>query len=396
MKNHSFFSDISLSAASAGFIAVLVGYASTLVIVLQAATASGASPEMLESWVWALGVGMGLGCIGMSLYYKRPIIVAWSTPGAALLITSLSGNSIEQAIGIFIFVGLLTLLTGLSGWFDAITKRIPFPLASAMLAGILIQFGFNIFGSLKAQPLMVGIMFVTYLLARRIIPRYAVVAVLIAGFVSASSLDLIQFQHVTWSLATPVWVWPEFDLNLLIGVGLPLFIVTIASQTVPGIAILRSTSTGKLPVSSLMSWCGGLNILFAPFGAFALGYAAITAALCASEESHPDPNKRYVAGVFTGIFNIIAGVCGSAVVGIFAAFPAAMVAALAGLALLGTISASLVSAFEEVDYREAALLTFLVTASGVSFFNIASAFWGIVIGVLTLTVSRLINFSKSS
>ncbi|MCF2947713.1 benzoate/H(+) symporter BenE family transporter [Paraglaciecola aquimarina] len=394
MKSQSFLSDLSLSAVSAGFISVLVGYASTLVIVLQAATVSGASTEMLESWVWALGVGMGIGCIGLSLYYKRPIIVAWSTPGAALLITSLSGASIGQAIGIFVFVGVLTLIIGLSGWFDAITRRIPLPLASAMLAGILIQFGFNIFGSMQVQPLMVGIMFVTYLAAKRLLPRYAVVAVLIAGFVSAYYLDLIKLEHVAWSVATPVWVWPEFDINLLVGVGLPLFIVTITSQTLPGIAILRSTSPEKLPVSSLISWCGGLNILFAPFGAFALGYAAITAALCASEESHPDPKKRYIAGVSCGVFNILAGVCGSAVVGLFAAFPGAMVAALAGLALLGTISGSLVSAFQAPDYREAALLTFLVTASGVSFFDIASAFWGIVIGIIALAVSHTRNKSQ--
>ncbi|MDU0354464.1 benzoate/H(+) symporter BenE family transporter [Paraglaciecola aquimarina] len=389
MKNQSFLSDLSLSAVSAGFISVLVGYASTLVIVLQAASASGASTDMLESWVWALGVGMGIGCIGLSLYYKRPIIVAWSTHGAALLITSLTGNSIEQAIGIFVFVGALTLLTGVSGWFDTITKRIPLPLASAMLAGILIQFGFNIFGSMQTEPLMVGIMFITYLVAKRLLPRYSVVAVLIAGFISAYWLDLIKLEHVSWSLATPVWVWPEFDISLLIGVGLPLFIVTITSQTLPGIAILRSTSKEKLPVSSLISWCGGLNILFAPFGAFALGYAAITAALCASEESHPDPQKRYIAGVFCGVFNIVAGVCGSAVVGLFAAFHGAMVAALAGLALLGTISGSLVSAFQAPDYRESALITFLVTASGVSFFNIASAFWGIVIGLIALAASRV-------
>lgn len=398
MKLKTFFADLSLSAVSAGFIAVLVGYASTLVIVLQAAQASGATQDMLSSWVWALGVSMGIGSILLSLYYKRPIIVAWSTPGAALLITSLNNNSIEQAIGIFVFVGVLTLITGFSGWFDYITKRIPFPLASAMLAGILIQFGFNLFGSMQTEPLMVGIMFTTYLIARRIIPRYAVVAVLIAGFVSAYYFNMLALENVSWSLAIPIWVWPEFNLNLLIGVGLPLFIVTISSQTVPGIAILRSTSQGKLPTSSLLSWSGVLNILFAPFGAFALSFAAITAALCASEESHPDPNKRYIAGVFCGVFNITAGICGTAVVGLFAVFPAAMIAALAGLALLGTISASLVSAFAQNDYREAALITFLVTASGVSFFNIASAFWGIVFGVITLFASQLgkkINHNKT-
>ena len=368
MKIKTFISDLSLSAISAGFIAVLV--------------------EMIDSWIWALGMSMGLGCLGLSWYYKRPIIIAWSTPGAALLASTLSGNSIGQAIGIFVFVGALTLITGLSGWFDAITKRIPLPLASAMLAGILVQFGLSIFTSLQSDPLMVGIMLVTFLLAKRWLPRYATVAVLIAGFMCAYSFDLVNLGQIRWSLAMPVWTWPEFNLSLLVGVGLPLFVVTMTSQNVPGIAILRSTGHNQAPVSPILSWTGGLNVLFAPFGAFTLNLAAITAAICASEEAHPDPDKRYIAGVFTGLFNVLAGICGATVVSLFAAFPAAMISALAGLALLGIIGASLQSTFEHPDYRDAALITFLVTASGVSFFNIASAFWGIAIGLGTLAISR--------
>jgi benzoate membrane transport protein len=389
MHLKSFASDLSFSAISAGFIAVLVGYASAWAIVYQAAIAAGASLEMIDSWIWALGVSMGLGCLGLSLYFKRPIIIAWSTPGAALLATSLDGNSIAEAIGIFVFVGLLTLLTGLSGWFDRLTKRIPLPLASAMLAGILVQFGLSIFTSMQTDPLMVGLMLFTYLLAKRWLARYAIVAVLIVGFVCAYGFDLINLQQVKWSLAIPIWIWPEFNLSLLIGIGLPLFVVTMTSQNVPGIAILRSTGHNQVPVSPILSWTGALNLLFAPVGAFTLNLAAITAAICASEEAHPDPDKRYVAGVFAGIFNIIAGICGAAVVSLFAAFPAAMISALAGLALLGIINTSLQATFEQPHYRDAALITFLVTASGVSFFNIASAFWGITIGLGTLAISRI-------
>jgi benzoate membrane transport protein len=186
----------------------------------------------------------------------------------------------------------------------------------------------------------------------------------------------------------PVWVWPEFNLSLLIGVGFPLFIVTMTSQNVPGVAILRATGHSQVPVSPILSWTGVLNILFAPFGAFSLNLAAITAAICASDEAHPDPDKRYIAGVFAGLFNILAGICGAAVVSLFAAFPTTMISALAGLALLGIISASLQATFEQPDYRDAALITFLVTASGVSFLDIASAFWGITIGLSALAVSR--------
>ncbi|WP_371195118.1 benzoate/H(+) symporter BenE family transporter [Glaciecola sp. SC05] len=389
MKLGTFISDISFSALSAGFIAVLVGYASAWVIVYQAAIAVGASQDMIDSWIWALGMSMGLGCLGLSLYYRRPIIIAWSTPGAALLATTLTGNSIGEAIGIFVFVGVLTLLTGLSGWFDALTKRIPLPLASAMLAGILVQFGLSIFTLLQSDPLIVGLMLVAFLFAKRWLPRYAIVTVLIVGFVCAYGFDLINLQQVRWSLSTPIWTWPELNLSLLIGVGLPLFVVTMTSQNVPGIAILRTTGHNQTPVSPILSWTGGLNVLFAPFGAFTLNLAAITAAICASEEAHPEAEKRYIAGVFAGVFNILVGICGATVVSLFAAFPASMISALAGLALLGIISASLQSTFEQAKYTDAALITFLVTASGVSFFNIASAFWGITIGLGTLAISRI-------
>ena len=389
MKIGKLISDISLSAVSAGFIAVLVGYASAWVIVYQAAVAAGASQDMVESWSWALGMSMGLACLGLSLYYKRPIIIAWPTPGAALLATTLNGNSISEAIGIFMFVAFLTLITGLSGWFDRLTKRLPLPLASAMLAGILLQFGLSLFTSLQADPILVGSMLLCYFIAKIVLPRYAVVLVLLVGFIGAFMLDTINIKQVTWALAHPIWVSPQFNLSLLIGVGVPLFIVTMTSQNVPGVAILRSTGYKHVPISPILSWTGGLNLLFAPFGAFTLNLAAITAAICASEEAHPDPNKRYIAGVFAGIFNILVGIGSATVVSLFAAFPSSMIAALAGLALLGTIGASLAQTVQEAKYREAALITFLVTTSGVSFFNIASAFWGIVLGLATLGISRL-------
>lgn len=388
MKVKQFTSDVSLSAITAGFVAVLVGYASAWVIVYTAAVAAGASQAMINSWIWALGISMGLACLGLSLYYKRPIIIAWSTPGAALLASSLTGTTISESLGIFVFVGALTLLTGLSGWFDALTKRVPMPLASAMLAGILVQFGLNTFVSLQAEPLMVGVMIITLFIAKRWLPRYAILAVLLSGFMCAYTLNLVDLNQVTWGLSTPIWTTPSFNLSLLIGVGIPLFIVTMTSQNMPGVAILRSANYEQTPISPILSWTGLLNIVFAPFGAFSLNLAAITAAICASSESHPNPEKRYIAGVFAGLFNILFGVFGVTVVSLFAAFPTAMISALAGLALLSTISASLHGTFQAPEYRDAALITFLVTASGVSFFDVASAFWGILIGLSALGLSK--------
>lgn len=380
--------DFSFSALSAGFLAVLIGFASAMAIVFQAAQAAGATQEMIVSWVWALGIGMGLGCIGLSLYYKRPIIIAWSTPGAALLATSLNGVTIDKAIGIFIFVAILTLLLGISGWFDRLTRRIPLPLASAMLAGILLQFGLHIFAALETKPILVGSMLLVYLLAKRLFPRYAIMLVLATGFGVAYGSDLLDFSALNLALARPVWVSPQFDIAHLIGIGIPLFIVTMTSQNIPGVAILKSSGYQAQPISPIISWTGGINLILAPFGGFSFNLAAITAAICTSTEAHADPHKRYIAGVACGVFNIIAAIGAVTVVSLFAAFPAALVAALAGLALLGTIGSSLVAATSHSDYRDSAVITFLITASGVSFFGIASAFWGIVIGMVAHSLSN--------
>lgn len=379
----SFLSDLSLSAISAGFIAVLVGFASAMAIVFQAAVAAGASQEMIVSWVWALGWGMGIGCLGLSLYYKRPIIIVWSTPGAALLATSLTDISIEQAIGVFVFVAVLILITGLSGLFDTLTKRIPLPIAAAMLAGILLQFGLGIFTSLKASPLLVASMFVVFIIAKRWLPRYAIMLVLLCGLSVAFWQNSLVVEALNFTLAKPVWVMPDFNLSYLIGIGIPLYIVTMTSQNIPGVAILKSSGYGAQPISPILSTTGVINLILAPFGGFTFNLAAITAAICTSEEAHPDPDKRYIAGVSAGVFNILAGIGGATVVSLFAAFPTALIAALAGLALLSTISASLMAATEKAQYRDPAIITFLVTASGVSFFDIASAFWGLVLGLLS-------------
>ena len=383
-----FLSDISLSAVSAGLIAVLVGFASAMAIVFQAAQASGANEQHIVSWVWALGIGMGIGCIWLSVKYKRPIIVAWSTPGAALLATTLTDATIAQSVGIFVFVGALTLIVGISGWFEKLTRQIPLALASAMLAGILVQFGINIFTSLQASPLLVTAMLATYLICKRVVPRYAIVMVLFCGVSVALFSDNLAADNIELSFALPVWVTPVFDLALLLGVGLPLFIVTMTSQNVPGVAVLKASGFGQQPISPIITTTGGLNLLLAPLGGFAFNLAAITAAICTSEEAHPDPDKRYVAGIFTGIFNIIAGLFAVTVVSLFSIFPQAMIAALAGLALLSTIGMSLNTAVNDVHHRDAAIITFLVTASGISLFGIASAFWGIVIGLVASQFSK--------
>lgn len=373
--------DFSLSAVIAGFITVLVGFTGAGVIVFQAAQALNASPAEIASWMWALGLGMGLTCIALSWRYRQPVVTAWSTPGAALLITAADGVSMPEAIGAFLFCGVLLTLCGFSGWFEKIMDRIPLPLASAMLAGVLLKFGMNLFVAMQTQFVMTIAMFLLYLAMRRTQPRYAVLSALVLGILIAGAQGLLRLEDVQLQLASPVWITPQFSASSLIGIGLPLFIVTMASQNVPGVATIRSFGYDT-PISPLIGWTGAATLLLAPFGAFALNLAAITAAISMGREAHEDPDKRYVAAISAGIFYLIIGLFGATVAAVFAALPVALVSAIAGLALLGTIGNSLSIALSAEQDREAALITFLVTASGLALFGISSAFWGLVAGVL--------------
>ncbi len=377
-------------AITAGFVAVLVGYTGSAVIVFQAAQAAGASSEQTISWMMVLGLGMGVLSIGLSLYYRMPIIVAWSTPGAALLATSLTGVTLAQAVGAFVFSAVLITLAGVTGWFARIMDRIPLSLASAMLAGILFQFGVEVFVSMQNQFLLVFGMFAVYLLCKRLLPRYAILLVLVVGLALCAWLDLLDFSDFSFHIGELAYVAPEFSPSVLIGVGIPLFIVTMASQNIPGIAVLRASGY-QPPVSPVIGWTGFATLLLAPFGGFAINLAAITAAICAGPEAHEDPSKRYIAGVANGVAYLIVGLFGAAVAGLFAAFPQEFVLSLAGLALLGTIAASLHGAVADADSREAAVITFVVTASGASLFGIGAAFWGLVAGGVALFIFKKQN-----
>ena len=380
--------DISLSAVAAGFVAVLIGFASSVAIVFQAADMAGANEALKVSWIMVLGLGMGATCFFLSLWYKSPVITAWSTPGAALLATSLTGASYAEAIGVFIFAGGLMLLLGISGLFDRLMRWIPLPVACAMLVGVLFNFGVAIFTSLETDPLIVAVMIVAYLVCKVVLPRYAVIMVLIAGVVMVLLQPHAAFSGIPLSIGSMSFVAPEWNTSLILGVGVPLFIVTLTSQNIPGVAVMRA-SKYETPVSNIISWTGITTVLLAPFGGFAFNLAAITAAICSGEECHKDPSKRYIAGLSAGVFYALAGLAGATVVGLFAVFPKTMIAALAGIALLGTISANLKAAFDEERYREPALITFLTTVSGVSFFGVASAFWGICFGLTVLLIQNL-------
>lgn len=382
-------SDVSLSAVSAGFVAVLVGFTSSVAIVFSAARALGADQAQVGSWIWALGLGMGLGSLGMSLLWRKPVMIAWSTPGAALLATAAASGefTLAQATGAFLACALLCTLAGVTGLFERVMDRIPLPLASALLAGVLARFGLDAFVALGARPGPVLAMLAAYLVGRRLWPRYAVPGMLVVATVAALASGSLALEGVELARARPVFVAPEWDLAALVSLGLPLFVVTMASQNLPGVAAIRHAGF-ELPISRILTITGLLTLLLAPFGAFALNLAAITAALALSREAHEDPSRRYVAAVACGAFYVVVGFFGATVADLLAAFPRELVTALAGFALLGTITSGLTSALTSEPTREAALLTFLVTLSGVTLGGIGSAFWGVVAGALALLLTR--------
>lgn len=370
----------SLPHISAGFVSILVGYSSAAAIVFQAAAAGGASPAEIGSWMWALGIGLGLNCIILSFWYKAPIITAWSTPGAALLVTSLPGIPMADAIGAFLFCSALLTLCGITGWFEKIMQIVPQSLATAMLAGVLLRFGLDAFVALESQFLMVAMMLCSYILGKLFLPRYVIPMTFLVGILYAHFQDLIEPAPIALTLTTPILTLPSFDLQTLLGIGIPLFMVTMASQNVPGLAVLRAHGY-KTPASPLISWTGITGLLLAPFGGFAFNLAAITAAICMGEVVDPDPAKRYRAAIWAGIFYIILGLLGGAVAGLFTMFPKELIMGIAGLALLGTIGNSLKTAMEDDQEREAAMVTFAITASGVSLIGIGAPFWALVAGM---------------
>ena len=389
MPHMQFFKDLSLSAFTAGFVAVLVGFTSSVAIVFQAAQAFQATPAQITSWMWALGLGMGLCSLVPSLLLRKPVMVAWSTPGAAVLASAgLSGGfSMAEAVGAFMVCAVLITLAGVTRWFERVMNRIPTEIAAALLAGVLARFGMQAFAAAQTALPLVLLMLGAYLVARRWIPRYAVVITLALAIAFVELRGEMSWSAIRFELAMPVFTAPQFTLSAAISLALPLFVVTMASQNLPGVAVIRATGY-DLPISRLITMTGLATLVLAPFGGYALNFSAITAAICLGPEAHPDRDKRYTAAVSCGLLYVVIGIFGAVVTGLLTAFPKELVVAIAGLALLGTIGNGLAAALRDEPHREAALITFLVTLSGVVVAGVGSAFWGVVAGSLALFVQQ--------
>ncbi|EPL05046.1 benzoate/H(+) symporter BenE family transporter [Pseudomonas sp. CF161] len=370
-----------LAPILAALISVIVNYGGTFVLVFQAAQLGHLSPAQTASWVWSVSIGVGLTGAWLSYRYREPIITAWSTPGVAFLATIMPFTPYSEVIGAYVISAIGFILLGLSGAFERLVRLIPGGIAAGLLAGILLQFGINAFGGASADPLLVIVLVVAYALLRRFTSRFAVVGILAIGMALLLLQERVDLHSVHLSLAAPVFERPQFSMGAFLGVALPLFVITLTGQYMPGMLVLRNDGF-KTSANPILGITGLGSLLMAPFGAHAFNVAAITAAICTGPDAHPQPGKRYIAGLACGLFYVLVGVFGVTLASLFMILPRTFVTTLAGLALLGAIGGSLANAMAEVRTRETALITFLATAANVTLLGVGGAFWGLVAGLV--------------
>ncbi|MCK4207700.1 benzoate/H(+) symporter BenE family transporter [Brucella pituitosa] len=369
----------------AGLISVIVNYGGTFILVFQAAKVAGLSPELTASWVWSVSIGVGLTGLFLSWRYREPIITAWSTPAAAFLVTALATTPYAEAVGAFMISAAAFVALGLSGYFEKVIRLIPSGVASGLLAGILLQFGIGAFGGASLDPLLVGLLIVAYVVLKRFSARYAVVGILLLGLAFLLIQGRVDLSGLKLEFAAPVFTMPEFSLNALLSVALPLFLITLTGQYMPGMLVLRNDGF-KTSANPIVTVTGFGSLMMALFGSHAFNIAAITAAIATGKEAHEDSSKRWIAGIAAGCFYVLVGVFGVTLAAVFMAFPATFITTLAGLALLGTIGGSLAGAMADPLSREAALITFLAAAANINMLGIGGAFWGLVIGLIAYMV----------
>lgn len=369
----------------AGLISVIVNYGGTFILVFQAAKVARLSPELTASWVWSVSIGVGVTGLLLSWVSREPIITAWSTPAAAFLVVALGSTPYAEAVGAYLISAAAFVLLGLSGYFEKVIRLIPPGVAAGLLAGILLQFGIGAFVGMSIDPLLAGLLIVAYVLLKRFTARYAVVGILVLGLAFLLSQGRVDLSGLALEFAAPVFTVPEFSLNALLSVALPLFLITLTGQYMPGMLVLRNDGF-RTSANPIVTVTGLGSLLMAPFGSHAFNIAAITAAICTGREAHEEPGKRWIAGVAAGLFYILVGVFGVTLAAVFMAFPATFITTLAGLALLGTIGGSLASAMADAKSREASLITFLAAAANITLFGIGGALWGLLIGLLAYAV----------
>ncbi|MDC5353902.1 benzoate/H(+) symporter BenE [Acinetobacter baumannii] len=373
--------DWSISATVAGFLAVLISYSGPLIIFFQAAQRAHVSTDMMVSWIWGISIGAAVSGIYLSIKYKTPVITAWSAPGTALLVTLFPNISLNEAVAAYITSAIVIFLIGITGYFDKLLKWIPQDVAAGMMAGILFQFGISLFTASDSMPLIVFSMLIVFLIAKRLMPRYTMIWVLAAGVLLSLILGKMNPVDVSFNLAIPQWISPEWTWNSTFNLAVPLILVSLTGQFLPGMAIMK-LSGYDTPAKPIITATSIASLAVACVGGITIVLASITAALCMGKDAHELKEKRYIAGIANGIFYILGGLFAGSIVMLFSLLPKELVAALAGLALLGAIATNISVAMKNDGQRDAALITFLASASGMHFLGLSSVFWGICIGVI--------------
>lgn len=375
-----------ISMISAALVAALIGYGSTIALILSAAAALGASSAEAASWVFAICLAIAVGSAGLSYARRVPMVLAWSTPGAAL-IAATTGISMAEAVGAFVLCGALVMLTALLRPLGRAVAKIPDGVAAAMLAGVLLPFCLKGVAAAQALPGLVGAMAAVFLLVRLVNPTLAVLAAMGLGLGLAFVSGAAHLPVLAFVAPDPVFILPQFRPDVLLGLGVPLYLVTMASQNLPGFAILRAAGY-QPPVPEALAVTGGLSVLSGLFGAHPTSMAAITAALCLGEDTHPSAAQRWKTGVVYGGFYVALALLSPMILPLLAALPAVLITALVALALLGPLMGALSGAFAPVQTRFAAVVTLVVTASGVAGFGIGAAFWGLMAGLVVVALER--------
>lgn len=377
--------DWSISATVAGFLAVLISYAGPLIIFFQAAQQAQVSPAMIISWVWGISIAAAVASIYLSIKFKVPVVMAWSAPGTALLVSVFPEISLNEAVAAYITTAVVLFVIGITGYFDKLLQLIPQSVAAGMMAGILVSFGLGLFTATENMPMIVSGMLLIFLIAKRFNPRYAMIWVLVAGLMLNLIFGKFQAVQMSFSIAVPQFIQPEWTWNSTINLAIPLILVSLSGQFLPGMSLLK-VSGYDVPAKPIITTASITSLLVACFGGITTVLGSITAALCVGKDAHEYGNKRYIAGVCNGLFYLLGGVFAGSIVLLFSLFPKELVAALAGLALLGAISTNLSVAMQAESQRDSALITFLATASGMSLLGMSSVFWGICIGLLAHAV----------
>ncbi|MBK1970177.1 MULTISPECIES: benzoate/H(+) symporter BenE family transporter [Brevundimonas] len=374
---------------SAAAVATVVGFGGTVALVVQAGQAMGAAPAQIISMVTALCLGIGLPGAVLSWRLKMPVVLAWSTPGAALLAASTLGLGWSTAVGAFVIAGLMMVLTGLVPTLGRLAERIPAAVASAMLAGVLLPFCLRLFLVFPTDLMLAAGLLLVFLVMRQLAPAWSLPAVLVAAFAVLTLRGQVALPEGTGLFGALSPVMPAFDWKAAVSLALPLYLVTLASQNLPGLVVLRAAGYAP-PAGKLIFWGGLTSTLLAPFGAHGVNLAAITAAICTEPDAHPDAAKRWTVGVIYGLFYLVVALFAAPLAGLFIAMPTGALAAITGLALIAPLTGSLGAMMGEAKDREAAVLTFAATASGVALFGVGSAFWGLAVGFLALAARRWI------